>query len=277
MHRLVNGAHAAGCHAVVITFDPHPAVFFKRVPASNLLSSPTEREDLLRSLGVDQVITLRFDESVANLSALEFVTLMKKYLGIEHLLAGSDFALGKNRSGTIPELTRIGAQLDIDIEVVHPQLINDRVISSSAIRQLLQSEQVHAANEMLGRPYSLTGEVVHGEARGSRLGFPTANMQIPAERLLPANGIYATCAVIDGKSYLSATNVGVRPTFDHPLPAPRVEPFLMDADGDFYGKLLKLEFIEFLRPEIKFPDTASLIRQIKMDVEKAREVLTCGA
>lgn len=273
IRKLVEGAHSAGCRAVIITFDPHPAVYFKRVPASNLLSSPEERESLICSLGIDQVITLRFDAEVANLSAEEFVTLMKRHLGLEHLLAGVDFALGKNRTGTIAELTRIGLPLDIHVEVVPPFVLNGQIVSSSQIRQLLQSEQVRAANTLLGRPYSLTGEVVHGEARGSRLGFPTANMQIPSERLLPSNGIYATWAIIDGRPYPSATNVGVRPTFDHSLPAPRVEPYLMDTDGDFYGKELRLEFIEFLRPEIKFPDATSLIKQINQDVEKAREVL----
>jgi len=277
VRKLVDGAHAAGSQAVIITFNPHPAVFFKRVSASNLLSSPEERESLLCTLGVDKVITLSFDASVANLTAEQFVQMMKEYLGIEHLQAGADFALGKNRTGTMLELARLGTPLGIEVEIVPPFVMDGKVVSSSLIRLLLQSEQVKEANTMLGRPYALTGEVVHGEARGSRLGFPTANMQIPAERLLPANGIYATRAIIDGESYPSVTNIGIRPTFDHPLSAPRVEPYLMNVDGDFYGKRLTLEFIEFLRPEIKFPDAASLIRQINRDVEKAREVLAHDA
>ncbi len=277
VRKLVEGAHAAGCEAVIITFDPHPAVFFKRVPASNLLTSPEERESLLYQLGADQVITLRFDASVANLTAPEFLSLMKDHLGIEHLLAGIDFALGKNRTGTIPELIRLGIPLGIDVEIVTPLLVDDLAVSSSQIRQMLQTGELRVANEMLGRPYSLSGQVVHGEARGARLGFPTANMQIPAERLLPANGVYVTRAIIEGKIYGSVTNIGISPTFNNPLPSPRVEPFLLDVNDDFYGDLLKLEFIEFLRPEIKFPDTQSLIQQINLDVLKAREVLAHDA
>jgi riboflavin kinase/FMN adenylyltransferase len=115
--------------------------------------------------------------------------------------------------------------------------------------------------------------VVHGEHRGSKIGIPTANLSIPAEQLLPASGVYATFAQVGGKTYQSVTNVGIRPTFENPLASPRVEPHLLDTDEGFYGKKLKLAFIEFLRPEVRFPDAKALVEQIHQDISRARELL----
>ena len=274
--RLVEGARKENCISVVLTFDPHPAVFFKRAAEASLLTSADEREDLLHSLGVDQVITLRFDSSVANLSARDFVIQLKEHLGIRHLLAGVNFALGKDRTGDLTTLNRLGNELGLEVEVIPPFVLKGEIVSSSLIRQLLQSEQLSKANKLLGRPYRLSGQVVHGEARGSRLGFPTANMQIRADRLVPSNGVYVTRAIVNGHAYGAVTNIGVRPTFENPLATPRVEPHVLDVSDNFYDQQLDLEFIEFLRPEIKFPDTKSLIDQINLDIQKAREVLAHG-
>lgn len=272
--RLVEGAHQADQLAVVITFDPHPAVYFRRTAPGSLLTTASERENLLYALGVDQVITLHFDASVANLSPVEFMSEMKEHLGISRLLAGINFALGKNRSGDIATLQTLGKDMDIGIEVVPPLKVDEQIVSSSLIRRMLKNQNLEGANHLLKRPYRLSGEVVHGEARGARLGFPTANMKIPPERLIPANGVYVTRALISNQWYKSVTSIGVRPTFENPLPEPRVEPYILDVKGDFYGQPIQLDFLTFLRPEIKFPDAQSLIEQIKLDVEKAREVLS---
>ncbi|MEN6570914.1 MAG: bifunctional riboflavin kinase/FAD synthetase [Anaerolineaceae bacterium] len=277
VRRLAQGARMDQSEAVVITFDPHPAVFFKRVPPSNLLTSPEEREELLCSLGIDRVITLQFDAALANLTAREFMLELKQHLGIVHLLTGVDFALGKDRMGDLTTLARLGSEFGFGVETIPPTRFGDQVVSSSQIRQFLQSEQLDKANAWLGRPYRLTGSVVHGEARGTRLGFPTANMEIPSERLIPSDGVYVTRATVNGVKYDAVTNIGTNPTFANTLTAPRVEPHFLDVREDFYDQKMDLDFLQFLRPEIKFADVQSLIDQINLDIQKAREVLAHGA
>lgn len=271
--RLTTGAKKAGCSSVAISFEPLPAVFFKRVNPGNSLTSSFERTDLLKQLGVDEVIVLPFNQDLANLDAASFMKVLKTTIGIERLLVGYNFSLGKNRTGTVQELRAIGQLVGYHIEVIDPIKVNSEIISSSTIRQLLSRSDVKTANDFLGRPYTLSGPVVHGENRGEKLGIPTANLAIPVERLLPANGVYACKAIVDGKTYQAVTNIGVRPTFEKQLTTPRVEPHLLDTDERFYGKTLTLEFYEFLRPEVKFSDGESLVAQIRRDIEKARGIL----
>jgi len=270
---LAENAHRAGSQAVVITFSPHPAVFFKRVPEAYSLTSPRERERLLREAGIDRVVTVEFTQEIANLSAVDFMQMMKSNLGLTHLIAGFNFALGRGRSGDIPTLKELGKQLGYEVEVIEPQKINGEIISSSQIRKLLSDGELARANQCLGRPYSLEGDVIHGEHRGHHLGFPTANLDIAPDRLLPARGVYASRAVVDGKVYTAVTNIGVRPTFENPLPTPRVEPHLLDQQEDLYGKYLRLELIEYLRPEKAFDSPDDLVSQVKRDIERTRELL----
>lgn len=274
---LVKGAHRSGCTAVVITFDPLPGVFFKRMETGSALSSLEERISLIKATGVDEVIVLHFDLALAGIDALSFMKALKSNIGIERLLAGFNFTLGKDRGGTVNELTEIGKSLGYDVEVVEPVRDGDDIISSSNIRRLLRLGDISKANRFLGRVYKVTGPVVHGEHRGGKLGFPTANVSIPAERLIPANGVYACKATVDGKTYLAVTNVGVRPTFDTPLLEPRIEPHLLDTEERFYDRILSLEFFEYLRSEMKYPDADALIAQIKKDVQKTRELFSDGA
>ncbi len=274
---LVNGAHRSGCKAVVITFDPLPGIFFKRMETGSALSSLEERIALIKATGVDEVIVLPFDLTLAGIDALSFMKALKFYIGLECLLAGFNFTLGKDRGGTIHELTEIGKSLSYEVQVVDPVRDGDDIISSSNIRRLLRLGDIGKANRFLGRAYKVTGPVVHGEHRGGKLGFPTANLSIPAERLIPANGVYACKATVDGKTYLAVTNVGVRPTFDTPLPEPRIEPHLMDTEERFYDRILSLEFFEYLRSEAKYPDAEALIAQIKKDVLRTRELFSNGA
>jgi riboflavin kinase/FMN adenylyltransferase len=270
---LATSAHRQGSQAVVVTFSPHPAVFFKRVPEAYSLTSPRERERLLHEAGIDKVVTVEFNQQVANLPAADFMKMMKIALGLTHLVAGFNFALGRERSGDIPALKELGKQLGYKVVVIEPQKINSEVISSSQIRKLLADGELTRANQCLGRPYSLEGYVIHGEHRGHHLGFPTANLDIAADRLLPARGVYASKAIVDGKSFTAVTNIGVRPTFENPLPTPRVEPHLLDQQEDLYGKYLRLELIEFLRPEKAFDSPDDLIAQVKRDIQKTRELL----
>jgi len=270
--KIIEGARQAKCPSVAITFDPLPVLFFRRIKTDHVLTTTEERVSLIKSLGVDHVIVLAFTQELANLEAFDFMSQVKNAFGIEKLMAGFNFTLGKDRAGTVSELKRIGARLNYEVEVVPPIRHGQEIVSSSNIRKLLKNGEVAKVRIFLGRPYSLSGQVVYGEQRGGRLGIPTANMSIPGERLLPAMGVYATLAHIDHQAYISVTNVGVRPTFENPLPSPRVEPHLLDTNDTFYGKTIKLEFIEYLRPEVRFPDARALVDQIQKDIQKTREI-----
>ena len=166
--------------------------------------------------------------------------------------------------------------LEYKVEVVPPFKVNNVVVSSSQIRSLLQEGRLARANHLLNHPYSLSGKVIHGEHRGHGLGFPTANLQIPADRLIPAKGVYATRAIVHDKVYTSVTNIGVRPTFENPLEFPRVEPHILDLEEDLYGQEVKLELVDYLRPEIAFNNSTELIAQVQLDIQKAREVIENG-
>ena len=276
IRHLVTQAHRENNPAVVITFSPLPAIFFNRVPQAYSLTSPQDREDLLISLGVDHIITFKFDAQLANLTALNFMQLLKNNLGLNHLLIGFNFALGRGRTGDLDSLQQFGKLFGYQVEVVHPVKVDNEVISSSQIRTLLQEGQVKRANTMLGRPYSLEGKVIHGEHRGKRLGFPTANLDLSPERLLPARGVYASRGIVHGKSYLAETNIGIRPTFANPLESPRVEPHLLDFKEDLYEELLRIELIEYLRPEETFASPADLIAQVNRDIQETREMSKNG-
>jgi riboflavin kinase / FMN adenylyltransferase len=271
--RLVTDAHKENHPAVVITFWPHPATFFHRAPQAYALTSPGERTRLIKHLGANEVLTLIFDQELSELNADEFMQKVKDLLDIQQLIVGPNFALGRNRTGTIDQLKRIGKELDFEVVEQKPLLSGEAIISSSQIRKELIACQVRTANQKLGRPFSLEGTVTHGEHRGTNLGIPTANLEISPERLLPGNGVYVTRAVVDGKTYSSVTNIGVNPTFETDLIAPRVEPHLLDMNEQIYGKTLKLEFIEYLRPEIKYETPQALVAQITKDIEKTREIL----
>lgn len=271
--KLVQGARQAGCPSIAITFDPLPALFFRRIKTDHMLSTTEERVSMIKSFGVDRVIVLKFEQELADVDAVTFMAEVKRTLGLEKMLAGFNFTLGKDHAGTIPTLKKIGSDLNFNVEVLPPIRHGQDIVSSSNIRKLLKNSEVAKAALFLGRPYHLEGPVVHGEHRGGKLGIRTANLSIPAERLLPSIGVYATLAHVNETTYLSVTNVGVRPTFANPLPSPRVEPHLLDTDETFYDKILKLEFIEFLRPEVRFPDSNALVKQIQLDIQKTRKIL----
>jgi riboflavin kinase/FMN adenylyltransferase len=193
---LITQARAEGSPAVVLTFWPHPATFFKRAPLAWALTSPEERKALLCALGVDEVLTLDFTQELANLTALEFMQGLKDRLGLKGLLVGPNFALGKGREGSVQRLAELARELDFKLEVAQPVMDGDGMISSSQIRTDLLEGRVTPAAHKLGRLYNLRGKVVHGEHRGTGLGVPTANLEHQSERLVPGNGVYITLSLI---------------------------------------------------------------------------------
>ena len=270
--RLVAGAHAAGMPAVVLTFDPHPAKIFGRVDIK-LLSLPGERARLLGSLGVDVVVTHPFSKPFADTSAVDFMKLVTERLGTRHLVLGYDSTLGKNREGDVVRLTAIGSELGYTVETVSALGDESGVISSTEIRKLVAVGNVSEAARLMGHPYSLQGLVTHGDHRGRTIGYPTANLAYAREKVVPAGGIYACWARVEGERFLAAVNVGTNPTFTPDKQTVNVEAYLLDFDRNIYDQLLTLEFVSRLRPELKFPSVEALVTQIDNDVRMTREIL----
>lgn len=271
--QMVTAAHANQAQVVVITFFPHPMEVLRGDQGPFYLTTPEERVELLTKLGVDATITLKFDHTLSALSAEEFIAQITSQLDLHQLWLGPDFALGHNRRGTIPVLQQLGLKYGYDVHIVPIVDSKDGKVSSRQIRSYLQEGKVALAARLLGRPYSVLGKVVHGDGRGKGLGIPTANLEVWPKRILPSSGVYATWAYIEDQPLPAVTNIGVRPTFENqPVPA-RVEAHLLDYDRALYGQALRLEFIERIRSEKRFPSIEALVSQIQKDIEKTIEVL----
>jgi riboflavin kinase/FMN adenylyltransferase len=258
---------------VVVSFYPHPAAVLQGRNYPYYLTTPEEKANLLERLGVDVLITHPFNRNIANKTAREFLLDLKARIEIVHLQVGYDFTIGKNRTGDFPTLQKIGEELGFTVGQSPPTEDRGGAISSSRIRFLLGVGQVEEAAKLLGRNYKIQGIVEVGDQRGHKLGFPTANIAVWAERLIPTAGVYACWATVRGKTWGAISNIGVRPTFEtNPVP-PRVETHLLDFDVDIYGENLELEFVSRLRNERRFPSIDSLIAQISQDSLRAREIL----
>lgn len=270
--QLVAEARATNRLAVALTFFPHPDIVLRGLSGRYYLTTPEERARYLGELGVDTVITMPFNEDFRQIRAAAFVDMMRAHLNLSSLWIGSDFALGYKREGNVDFLRAQGAAKGFSVQVIDLLLAQaDGAISSTAIREALLVGQVDQARDWLGRTYTLTGEVVHGDHRGRELGFPTANMDIWEHQVIPANGIYAGWATLGSERFMAATNVGIRPQFDGD--DVRVEAYLLDFDRDIYGQQLTFSFEKYLRPEMKFTGLDGLIAQINADVQTTREYL----
>jgi riboflavin kinase / FMN adenylyltransferase len=272
LRSLVAGAHAKDAPAVLLTFDPHPAVVLAGRDIK-LLTTPDERAGLVSALGLDVVITHPFDRTVSEMSAHDFMARLKEHLGLHHLLIGYDFALGKNREGNAKRLSELGQELGFSVQVIEALSDESGVISSTEIRKLISLGSVDAAANLLGHAYSLSGPVVHGDGRGRRINIPTANIQYPESKLLPANGIYACRARLGGDLFAAATNVGYNLTFTPDKRIASVEAHLLEFDRDLYGEQLILEFVSRLRDEMRFNSVDALLVQIQADIEQTRRII----
>ncbi len=272
--QVVAMARAQGWRSVVVTFFPHPAVVLRGDPPF-YLTSPEEKRARIARLGVDVLIQIPFTLETARIRAADFVERLVR-IGMRALWAGPDFALGYRREGTLPVLEELGRRYGYTLHIATEFHLGGRPVRSSRIREALQRGDVRAAAECLGRPFSISGEVVAGVGRGQRLGFPTANLSIWPEHALPANGVYACWAELpEGVRAMAVVNIGVRPTFDQSSERV-VEAHLLDWAGDLYGRTLTLHFIDRLREERRFPSVAELVAQIYRDIARAREILSAA-
>ena len=268
---LKEEASSTGCLATALTFRNHPRSVLRPDQEVSYITGLEERIALLKRAGAELVIPVDFTRQLSLIRAREFMTLLVETLRMRCLVEGPDFALGREREGNIQMVKTLGQEMGFDVKVVEPFAEGELIVKSSIIRTALGQGDVRRASQMLGRLYSLTGEVVKGEERGKSLGFPTANLSLDPGLAIPADGIYATWAVIEGQRYPSATNVGVRPTFG---PGRRlVETFLLGFDRDLYSKPLTLKFDSRLRDEIAFSTVDALIEQMKQDVAQTRAIL----
>ena len=258
----------------VLTFDPHPVEVLAPGTHPRLITTVHERAALLESTGVAQVGVLDLAE-IRDLPPERFVAeVLVRGVGMTRLVAGPDFRFAKDRSGDITLLRSMGDQLGFEVEVI--DLVDaGGVLSSSRIRGLIETGRVSEAAELLGSFYSMTNVVVGGDKRGRDMGFPTANLQLPERKVIPGDGVYAALATVDGEGYKAAVNVGVRPTFGGGSRV--VEAYLLDFEGDLYGKAMTLEFVERLRDELRFDTVDELVARLREDVERARTLLQAGS
>jgi riboflavin kinase/FMN adenylyltransferase len=274
INQLKAKAQRQQAQAAVIAFHPRPkTVLAPHLPGDDYLTTSAERIALFETLGVDVLVLTPFTIELSQKTAYNFIKLIVERLNIVQLCVGHDFALGKNREGNVEKLTTLGHEFNYTLSVIEPFVVDGRVISSTQVRQQLVAGNVRQATYLLGRYPALSGEIVRGAQRGQTIGFPTANFAVPAERLVPANGVYATFVRPLGQEqrYAGVTNVGVRPSFGSEKRT--VETHIFDFNEDIYGQYFMLEFVERQRPEKKFDSIDSLVAQITQDSKQARSLL----
>jgi riboflavin kinase / FMN adenylyltransferase len=275
-HRAVIAAalemgRAHGRPALALTFEPHPRRFFSPNTPQFRLSDETAKLRLLAATGLDGAVIMTFDKQRAGTSAQDFIhhDLIGR-LGISGIAVGYDFHFGKGRVGSPSLLVGEAPRLGIEVDVQPHIDIDERPVSSSAIRMALAEGQIADATAMLGGPWFVTGEVIHGEKRGRELGYPTANIRLDGHCGL-RHGIYAVRVGRGGTRLDGVASFGRRPTFDNG--APLLEIFLFDFKGDLYGQSLDVAFIDFIREELKFASVEALVRQMDDDTARARAAL----
>lgn len=273
LRTVVQTAEAAGGTPVVITFDPHPVRILAPQVSLKLLTSPEEKLAAFEAAGIREVVFLPFTQEFSARTPQSFAQeLLAGTLGIRELFVGEHFAFGKGRAGRIADLARFGAQWGFRVHAVTPVVIDGAVVSSTRIRGLIQNGQVEEAARCLGRHYAWRGRVVEGAQRGRDLGWPTANLRVPTERVIPKDGVYAAVAHWNGRPFDSIAYLGTRPTFD--MDGERLlEVHLLDERRALYGEDLLVEFVAFVREDMTFASAEALRAQIDADVDGARNRL----
>ncbi len=270
--QLVGKAEQENSLSAVVTFRQHPQEVLHPDVKLPFLTDLAEREKLLKNEGVDIIVPITFTAETSRLSARDFTSLLKKYLHMRGMVIGPDFALGRKREGSADALCELGREMGFSVTVVPPVVIDGEVVSSTAIRQALSDGDVAKARRLAGRGFSLWGNVVAGTGRGVALGFPTANLNVGIAQALPADGVYASWAGINGQVFPAMTNIGTKPTFGDNMRA--VEVYVVDYQGELYGREIQVEFVERLREEKKFDSVEALKQQMSRDVKRGVALLS---
>jgi riboflavin kinase/FMN adenylyltransferase len=257
--------------ALVITFDNHPNTVVAPARVPPLIYSLAKKLQTIESMGADALLLVHFDQAFSRQTGNDFVRNLAANLGqIDSVCVGTEFTFGYKRSGNVELLRSLGAQLNFVVHAVSAVSLDGENVSSTRIRQAIKTGDLDLANQMLGRTYSLSGQVVKGDAVGHQLGFPTANIEATG-LVLPPDGVYAAHAEVQDRTYRAVLNLGFRPTLQNRAPIHRVEAHLLDFAGDLYGKALEITFVQKLRDEKKFGSLTELRNQIAKDIADAGE------
>jgi riboflavin kinase / FMN adenylyltransferase len=271
VERLRIAADRVGGPAIVFTFDPHPVRLLRPAEAPPPLTWTDRKAELLGLMNVDAMIAYPTDEALLKLTPAEFFDhIIRDRLSARAIVEGPNFRFGRARAGTIEVLRQLAESAGITLDVVEPLLIGGEAVSSSRVRHLIAAGKIDEASHLLMRPYRIRGLVVHGVGRGNKIGCPTANVDA-IDTLLPSQGVYAGSTQIDGNLRAAAINIGPNPTFgEHAL---KVEVHVVDWHGSLYGTVLEVDFLARLRDIQRFDGVEQLQRQLKADIEEARQVL----
>jgi riboflavin kinase / FMN adenylyltransferase len=265
-------ALARECHAVpgVLTFQDHPQHVLKGGGRIPFLVTREETYDLLRRGGIRWLHALRFSKKFSKKTPIEFLQWLRSKGRLKGIVVGSNFRFGKGAQGRGASLKVLAKRFGVKVKVIQPVKMEGKVVSSSLIRRLLAQGKTNLANRMMGRPYSIEGEVVHGKHLGHRIGFPTANLH-RIRKFLPKDGVYACWAQLKGRCYPAAMNLGKRPTFQDDDHHRQAEVHLLRYHGRLYGRRMKIYLLDYLRPEKKFASPKALARQIQKDLALVRK------
>ena len=268
IEKAKNVARENNLAMVIYTFSEHPKKFFGS--SVEILTTNNEKEKLFELLGADVLVYQKPDKDFLNLSPEKFVeNVVVNKLDAKFVVVGKHYTFGAKAMGTSSVLENLNKQYGIKTYVEELLKIDNQVVSSSEIRNYLKNGEISKANEMLGREFSIEGEVVHGNHLGTGIGFPTANINFESDKIVPKYGVYAGKALVDDKEYNSIINIGIKPTVGRENPL--LEAHILDVNADFYGKVITFRLLGFLRDERKFEDLIALKKQIDCDLEKAKE------
>jgi len=270
--KLASEAKAAGKKSLVITFDPHPKmILHPNIHPFYLITTRSEKMALLEQCGVDATVIIKFDMAYSKTTAEQFVRgFLCDQIAITKIIIGHDYVFGQARQGNDAYLIAQGRECGFSVEVIEAFKIDGDIVSSTLIRNYILEGDVRTASRLLGRYYNVAGMVGSGAGRGTGLGYPTANVE-PEKALLPPSGIYAAYVDFEGRQYMAALSIGVKPTFEDYTST--FEVFLLDYEGNLRGQKINVLFVEKLRDIVKFDGPESLKRQIAADVEKTKEIL----
>ena len=270
LQACVRLAQQNNCRPGVVTFGNHPDKLVMGTEPG-LINTLADRERLLRSYGIEEVIVFPFDRKLKAMPWQDFIAMLMEKYNAAGFVCGEDFHFGKQGQGKAEQLMQACAEMRIPCAVIPEQKMNGVTVSSTHIRHLIEVGHMSAAVEFMGHPHILTGKVVHGFQLGRKLGIPTANLLLPKELVVPKFGVYATIAVVEGQRYCAVTNIGTRPTVAGI--GITVESWILDYSGNLYGKEITLEFYQFIRTEQKFSSLEAMRHEIFHNADEAREIL----
>ncbi len=274
LSEVLQEAKKRNARTFVVTFEPHPRKVLSKENNIKMLNTPEEKKRFFEKNGIENLLIINFSKEFSEISSEEFV---KKYIiekiGVSHFVVGYDHKFGKGRDGDENLLRSLGKDFGFTVSTVGPVTIDNKIISSTLIRNLLKDGEVEEANKMLGYNYSLRGKVVKGDQRGRTIGFPTANLgEIHPDKLIPKNGVYAVKVNLENETFGGMMNIGYRPTFKSENEL-IMEVFIFDFDKNIYNIEIEIEFLNYLRKEIKFSSVDELVEQLNKDKERTKKIL----